>query len=124
VDPLRLCFAPGELFALRWNDWASQDSEYLRIDEAFGKSGLDDPKTPRSDTFVYLPAEVQMLLREWQAWCGADRPDGFIFPSKRETPTRSDKGSKAKSPPKSRRKSGESAEISAQNRPPTRFGRF
>jgi hypothetical protein len=35
---------PGELFALRWNDWDPHNPDHLRIDEAFGKSGLDDPK--------------------------------------------------------------------------------
>jgi integrase len=77
---------PGELFALRWNDWDADDSGQLRIDEAFGKSGLDDPKTPRSDSYVYLPPGVQALLREWRKWCGDSRPEAFIFPSKRGTP--------------------------------------
>jgi integrase len=79
---------PGELFALRWNDWANSD--ILRIDEAFGKSGLDDPKTPRSDSFVFLPPGVQELLREWKTWCGDGRPEAFMFPSKRDTPMRYD----------------------------------
>jgi integrase len=70
---------PGELFALRWNDWEPHNPDHLRIDEAFGKSGLDDPKTPRSDSYVYLPFGVQALLLEWKAWCGDSRPDAFIF---------------------------------------------
>ena len=73
---------PGELFALRWNDWDADDSDQLRIDEAFGKSGLDDPKTPSSDSYVHLPPGVQALLREWKAWCGNSRPEAFIFPSR------------------------------------------
>lgn len=81
---------PGELFALRWNDWNEADSDHLRIDEAFGKSGLDDPKTERSDSHVYLPPEVQTSFREWRAWCGDSRPDAFIFASKRGTPMRYD----------------------------------
>lgn len=81
---------PGELFALRWNDWDADDSDQLRIDEAFGKSGLDDPKTPRSDSYVHLPPGVQALLREWKAWCGDSRPEAFIFPSKRDTAMRYD----------------------------------
>jgi integrase len=81
---------PGELFALRWNDWDEDNSDHLRIDEAFGKSGLDDPKTPRSDSYVYLPFGVQALLREWRAWCGDSRPEAFMFPSKRDTPMRYD----------------------------------
>ena len=81
---------PGELFALRWNDWDADDSDHLRIDETFGKSGLDDPKTARSDSYVYLPSGVQALLRDWRAWCGDSRPEAFIFPSKRETPMRYD----------------------------------
>jgi integrase len=81
---------PGELFALRWNDWDDSNFDNLRIDEAFGKSGLDDPKTPRSDSFVFLPPGVQELLREWRAWCGDSRPEAFMFPSKRDTPMRYD----------------------------------
>ena len=77
---------PGELFALRWNDWNEADPDSLRIDEAFGKSGLDDPKTQRSDSHVYLPLEVQTHLREWKTWCGDSRPEAFIFSSKRGTP--------------------------------------
>ena len=77
---------PGELFALRWNDWDGGNSDHLRIDEAFGKSGLDDPKTPRSDSYVYLPSGVQELLREWRTWCGDSRAETFIFSSKRGTP--------------------------------------
>jgi hypothetical protein len=78
------------LFALRWNDWDARDPDHLRIDEAFGKSGLDDPKTPRSNSYVYLPAAVQTLLQDWKAWCGDTRPEAFIFPSRRNTPTRYD----------------------------------
>jgi integrase len=81
---------PGELFALRWNDWDPHNPDHLRIDEAFGKCGLDDPKTPRSDSYVYLPSGVQALLLEWKAWCGDSRPDAFIFASKRDTPMRYD----------------------------------
>jgi integrase len=81
---------PGELFALRWNDWDGGNSDHLRIDEAFGKSGLDDPKTPRSDSYVYLPSGVQELLREWRTWCGDSRAEAFIFSSKRGTPMRYD----------------------------------
>ena len=43
---------PGELFALRWNDWDPHNPDHLRIDEAFGKSGLDDPKL-RAATATY-----------------------------------------------------------------------
>lgn len=81
---------PGELFALRWNDWDPGNSDHLRIDEAFGKSGLDDPKTPRSDSFVYMPSGVQELLGEWRTWGGDSRPEAFMFPSKRDTPMRYD----------------------------------
>jgi len=81
---------PGELFALRWNDWDARDPDHLRIDEAFGKCGLDDPKTPRSNSYVYVPAPVRALLQDWRAWCGDTRPEAFIFPSKHNTPTRYD----------------------------------
>jgi integrase len=78
------------LFALRWDDWDARDPDHLRIDEAFGKCGLDDPKPPRSNSYVYVPAPVQALLQDWRAWCGDTRPEAFIFPSKHNTPTRYD----------------------------------
>jgi integrase len=77
---------PGELFALRWNDWAEQRPDVLRIDEAFGKSGLDAPKTARSRGFVHLSAAVQAELRAWKDWCGDVAAEAWIFTSKRGTP--------------------------------------
>ncbi len=77
---------PGELFALRWDDWREDRPEQLRIDEAFGKSGLDTPKTVRSRSHVYLPPAVQSELQAWKDWCGDIGPDAWIFTSKRGTP--------------------------------------
>ena len=77
---------PGELFALRWNDWQEGHPELLRIDEAFGKSGLDTPKTAQSRAHVYLPVGVQAELRAWKEWCGNVTPESWIFCSKRGTP--------------------------------------
>jgi integrase len=77
---------PGELFALRWDDWREDRPEQLRIDEAFGKSGLDTPKTVRSRSHVYLPPAVQSELQAWKDWCGDVGPDAWIFTSKRGTP--------------------------------------
>ena len=54
------------MFALRWNDWDPHNPDHLRIDEAFGKSGLDDPKTPRSDSYVYLQSGV----KDAPSWSG------------------------------------------------------
>src|ERR1019366_2113793 len=71
---------PGELFALRWNDWDADDSDQLRIDEAFGKPGLDAPKTPRSNSYVPLPPRSQALLREWKTWFGDSRPGSLHIP--------------------------------------------
>jgi integrase len=81
---------PGELFALRWNDWDEDHPSLLRIDEAFGKSGLDTPKTARSRSFVHLPALLQSELHAWKAWCGDITPAAWIFPSKHGTPIRYD----------------------------------
>jgi integrase len=77
---------PGELFALRWNDWGEDRPAQLRIDEAFGKSGLDTPKTAQSRGHVYLPPAVQSELKAWKDWCGDVRPDAWVFTSKRGTP--------------------------------------
>jgi integrase len=81
---------PGELFALRWNDWDPATRHLLRIDEAFGKSGLDDPKTPRSNSYVYLPPTLQSELESWKAWSGNVAPESWIFTAKRKTPIRYD----------------------------------
>jgi integrase len=77
---------PGELFALRWNDWAEERPDLLRIDEAFGKSGMDVPKTPGSKANVYLPPGIQLELAAWKQWCGHVDPDAFMFESKARTP--------------------------------------
>ena len=77
---------PGELFALRWNDWDQDRPDHLRIDEAFGKSGLDTPKTTRSRSFVHLPEAIQAELQVWKQWCGGVAPNAWIFTSKRGTP--------------------------------------
>jgi integrase len=81
---------PGEMFALRWNDWDQARPDLLRVNEAFGKSGLDDPKTRRSNSVVYLPPELQVELAEWRNWCGDVDPNAWIFPSKRGTPIKYD----------------------------------
>ena len=79
-----LLSADFELRKISEGSWHTQSSE------AFGKSGLDDPKTPRSNSYVYLPVAVQALLQDWRDWCGDTRPEAFMFPSRRNTPTRYD----------------------------------
>jgi integrase len=82
---------PGELFALRWDDWDEEKRpDLLRIDEAFGKSGLDEPKTRRSNSVVYLPRDLQDELKAWKQWCGNVAPNAWIFSSKRGTPIKYD----------------------------------
>ena len=76
---------PGELFALRWNDWDQDRPDQLRIDEALGKSGLDTPKTARSRSYVYLPEAIRAELHVWEEWCGDVAPNTWIFSSKRGT---------------------------------------
>jgi integrase len=77
---------PGELFALKWNDRSPDRPDQLRIDETFGKSGLDTPKTAQSKGRVYLPPPVQSEPQAWRDWCGDVDPESWIFPSKRSTP--------------------------------------
>ena len=77
---------PGELFALKWNDWSQDRPDQLRIDESFGKSGLDTPKTAQSKGRVHLPPGVQSELQAWREWCGGVDPGSWIFTSKRGTP--------------------------------------
>ncbi len=76
-------FRPGELFALRWNDW---ENGRLRVDEAVWRGELTTPKTASSMGYVVLPPSIETELEMWKEQIGDTQPDAFIFPSDRGTP--------------------------------------
>ncbi len=81
---LLLCgLRPGEIFALRWNDW---QGDRLFIDESVWEGEIDTPKTATSIAFVSVPDSLQGELEMWRVQCGSASPDDLIFPSERGTP--------------------------------------
>ena len=69
---------PGELFALRWNDWTPGQ---LRIDEAIWRSHIGSPKTRKRLSVVFLPPRLEGKLAQWREASGArEGSSGFIFP--------------------------------------------
>lgn len=77
---------PGELFALRWNDWDPKEPLQLRIDEtADPKHGLGPPKTRQSRRIISLPQELVPTLLQWRQWCGNSEPEAFMFSAKNGT---------------------------------------
>jgi integrase len=80
---------PGELFALRRNDWEA--SGELRIDEAVsdamrGDERIVTPKTEASVARVWLPHSIRNELDFWMRNMKDQRPEAFLFPSRRGTP--------------------------------------
>lgn len=78
---LMLCgLRPGELFALRRNDFIG---DQLRIDETVADSGATvDPKTEESAAFVCLPASLATEIRFHVEHLADQAPDAFLFPSR------------------------------------------
>lgn len=69
---------PGELLALRWDDFAA---ESLRIDEGTRYGKIYPPKTESSIASVWLPAEMKLELDRIRP-VGA-KPADFVFPNSR-----------------------------------------
>ena len=57
---------PGELFALRWNDW---QPGRMRIDEAVWRGRIDSPKTVGSSAWMPVPCGLESGLRAWKERC-------------------------------------------------------
>lgn len=75
-------FRPGELFALRWDDWLG---EFLRIDETAREGRLKRAAKNRASLgYVPVSGGVRVELEAWQRETGG-KGDGLIFPSERGT---------------------------------------
>lgn len=82
----------GEALALRWEDW---EGERLWVRHTLRRDGtLGPPKTANSHGYLYLDADTQALLAEWQARLEEEKAQagehweeyGLVFPSRRGTP--------------------------------------
>ncbi len=67
---------PGELFALRWDDW---EPGALRIDERIWQGRLGSPKTRRSASYVTLPDSLDEAIAAWKQECGIVDLRSWIF---------------------------------------------
>jgi integrase len=67
---------PGELFAVRWKDL---EPGRIRIDEAVYRNKLDDPKTPTSAGYVYIPKSLELELAMWKESRLRTGPEDFVF---------------------------------------------
>ena len=67
---------PGELFALRWDDW---EPGTLRIDERIWQGRLGSPKTRRSASYVTLPDGLDEAIAAWKQECGIVDLRSWIF---------------------------------------------
>ncbi len=72
---------PGELFALRSNDYSNGQ---IRVDESIGsyKRTINDPKTEDSAANVPIPREVNDELLRYQAKLKNRNPEAFLFPGR------------------------------------------
>lgn len=80
---LVLALRPGELFALRRNDRIAPNA--IRVDESVSTVGVVSPKTLASDSAVWLPQSLATELDFWMENQEDQRPEAFLFPSRRGT---------------------------------------
>lgn len=74
---------PGELFALRWDDW---EPGLLRVDESVRNGKIDTPKTLGSLGYAALPTSVELQLKHWKEQCRDAGPRAFIFAGRARQP--------------------------------------
>ena len=77
---------PGEIAALRWEDF---DAEDVHIRRAVVRGVVGTPKTAESIASLPLPAQVTIPLELWrraQTQAGVNTTDGWVFPSRDGTP--------------------------------------
>jgi len=72
---IQLGLRSEELFALRYDD---VQGDQLRIDEALVSGQSAAVKTPASNGFVYIPAEVNVELTNW-LHCHPGQPTDWLF---------------------------------------------
>jgi len=74
---------PGEIAALRWEDF---DSDCIHIRRSVVRGKVGTPKTPESIADIPLvEPRVLIPLKLWRAKSGKPR-DGWVFPSRNNTP--------------------------------------
>ena len=77
-----LALRPGEIAALRWEDF---DSESVHIRRSVVRGIVDTPKTLESVASLPLIDQVKVPLVLWQRKCG-NRREGYVFESRNGTP--------------------------------------
>ena len=77
-----LALRPGEIAALRWEDF---DSESVHIRRSVVRGIVDTPKTLESVASLPLIDQVKVPLVLWQQKCG-NRREGYVFESRNGTP--------------------------------------
>jgi integrase len=73
---------PGEVAALRWEDF---DSDHVHIRRSVVRGHVDVPKTPESIRSLPLIDEVRVPLELWRQKC-ANRKEEWVFESRNGTP--------------------------------------
>lgn len=73
---------PGEIAALRWEDF---DSEYVHIRRSVFEGEVTTPKTPESIAPLPLIEQVNIPLKLWWEKSGKPR-EGWVFESRKGTP--------------------------------------
>jgi integrase len=77
-----LAIRPGEIAALRWEDF---DSEYVHIRRSGFEGNVTTPKTLESVAPVPLIDQVRVPLELWRQKCG-NPSSGYVFESRAGTP--------------------------------------
>ena len=73
---------PGEIAALRWEDF---DSDFVHIRRSVVRGIVDVPKTPESIAPLPLIDQVRVPLELWRQKSG-NRREGYVFGSRNGTP--------------------------------------
>ncbi len=73
---------PGEIAALRWEDF---DSESVNVRRSVVRGNVGTPKTPESIASLPLIDPVRTPLELWRQKSG-NAKDGWVFPSRNNTP--------------------------------------
>lgn len=75
---------PGEIAALKWEDFDSKDST-VHIQRSVVHGIVGPPKTPESNAILPLLEQVVRPLVLWHKQCGKPR-EGYVFNSRENTP--------------------------------------
>jgi integrase len=75
---------PGEIAALKWEDFNSKDST-VHIQRSVVDGIVGTPKTPESNAILPLLEQVVRPLVQWHKQCGKPS-EGYVFNSRENTP--------------------------------------